>query len=176
MPAATSIAIAGLALSAGSAAVSHRQQRKAASKQKKANRLEQRKSDISAARENKRALAAQQSAIASAQAQGAATGLGDSSALAGSVGSVQTQTTSNIGFAEQINDLTKQQNSLAQKASNNLRTAGNAQAVGSLAQSALGAYSAFSAPPTPRIRDSFTEGSIAARQAQAGPGQGLGGR
>lgn len=153
MPAATSIAIASLAVGAASAASSHRQQRKAASKQKKANRLEQRKSDISRSRANAKALSEQQSTLASQQAQGSASGVGSSSVLSGAQGSVQSGTASNIGFADQINNLVSQQNSLAEKASNNLRTAANAQSIGSLGQTALGAYSAFSTPVAPRIRD-----------------------
>lgn len=142
---AISATIAAVAVSAGSAASQHRQQRKAARSQRQARDLEQRKSDISRARENAKAIAAQQAALASQEAQGSASGIGSSSVLSGAQGSVQSTTAGNIGFADQINRLVQGQNAAIQSAANSRQTAANIGAGASIFNSALGAASASGA-------------------------------
>lgn len=99
MAAVTTIAL-GTALAAAPVvgpALSYREQRQAASEQRKASRMEQRRASLENARERRRAIA--QSMIQRSQVEATAAGMGGSTTgTQTTTGAIQSQTASAIGF------------------------------------------------------------------------------
>jgi len=106
-------AVFGLASIAGKVAES-KQQKRAAKKEKKAQRVQQAITEAQAQRERREAIQQQQQQQAQLANQGVLQGVGGSSGVQGGIGSIGTQTASNIGFQQgqlagqqQISDLSQ---------------------------------------------------------------------
>lgn len=120
----TLIALASTAISAGAQVYS-------AKKQNQAIRASNRAAKLQADRERRQAIRQQIRQQAEMRAGAQVLGLGQSSALAGGVASVSSQTGSNIGFGTQLSGINQQIANLQGQAQSGLAVAGIAEQIGS---------------------------------------------
>jgi len=99
------------------AALDVQQARQGRKQRKKANAITQKQARLQAGRQAIEQVRQAQIARAQVIQQAESTGAGDSSAVAGAVGSIQSQAGSNIAFAQQLFSLSQQANNRLQKAS-----------------------------------------------------------
>ena len=118
-------------------AVSVDQQKSAERKRKRAADISNKQQKLKSGREAVEQVRQAQIARASVLQQGENRGAGDSTAVAGSVGSIQSQAGGNIGFANQIFGMQQSRSRLLQSAIGHDRRARTAEAVGSIAMNAM---------------------------------------
>ena len=124
-------AIAGIA-TAGSVV----QQRKARKEQKRANAVERRQAEVRNIRERKKALASRIRASAEAEAAGETAGIGGGAGVVkAEQASLGSQFGSNVGFAQEIQQLEQERVGFLQSAADASGRAGLFQTVGGVAQS-----------------------------------------
>lgn len=123
----TLILLASTAISAGSQVYAANRQNQAIRKSNRAARLQ-------ADRERRQAIRQQIRQQAEMRAGAQVLGLGGSSALAGGVGSVASQTASNIGFGTQLSGINQQIANLQGQAQSGLAVAGIAEGIGTASQ------------------------------------------
>lgn len=134
----TSIVLAAVAI--GSAVYSAQQQKKAAAATRKGMAAEQRRADISNARERRFAVRNSRVARASIEAQAAGTGLVGSSSASAATSNVTSRTNENLSFLDQNAELSQKASSANMAAARYTSRANTGQAVGSIATSAMGMY------------------------------------
>lgn len=129
---AEAVAIIGLIVGAAGTASSIRSQKKATQAQEKSEDINRRQTDL----ENQRRIrqSVERARVERAQVLAAATvaGTGESSALAGGLGSAATQEAGNVGFARQAAEANARSNRLIGKANRFGAQANTAQAIGNL--------------------------------------------
>lgn len=130
------LAVIGTAAAVGGAMA----QRKAAKAARRAQAAEQRRADIANARERRAAIRNARMARASVEAQATNTGLGDSSALAGSVANIQSSLGADVSFLDQNIQLSQQASAANEEAAKWQSRAATAEAIGNLAGKAGGVY------------------------------------
>ena len=142
MPAATSIAIAGLALAAAGTAVSIQQQAKGNRAAKKASKEEEKARAQASARERRKTI--RETRVARGAALNAANqvGAGESSGLSGGLSSLSTQRDSNLGFSINQEEFGKSIARFQTKANKAFGRAATAQGVSDLGAAAF----SFAAP------------------------------
>ena len=115
------------------------EQNKARQDQKRARKIAQKSKRLQGQRGAIEQVRQGQIARASVLQQGENQGVGNSTAIAGSAGAIQSQTGGNLAFAQQIFSLQQQEDKLREAAFGHMGRAANFQAVGSIATTALGA-------------------------------------
>ena len=115
------------------------EQRAARKDQKRARAIQQKSDKLKTQRGAVEQIRNAQIAAASIAQSAENTGVATTTLAAGAQGSVQTQAGSNLGFAQQIFNHQQAKNRLLESAFSHLGTAANAQAVASVATTALGA-------------------------------------
>jgi len=128
---ATAVSLASLAFSAVS-------QRRARKDQEKAAKVDSKKASLENARARRKNIAAARRQRAATIAQGNAAGIGGGSQVAGAVGSLDTQSTSNTSFLNQLEGFNNASYKHLESANVNLGNAATGQAVGSFANSPIG--------------------------------------
>ena len=111
---------------------------KARRDQKRAMEREQKRNKLQTARQAIDSVKEAQTLRAQVIAQGEGQGVGGSSAVLGGAGAIQSQTGSNIGFAQQIFSLQQSANRLRTSAQGHMGNAQNLAAVASIAGMAAG--------------------------------------
>ena len=152
-----------VAVAVVSTAVSVDQSKKARRQQRRAADLAQKGARLEASRGAAEQVRQSQIARASALQQGENQGASGSTAVAGAVGSIQSQTGGNIGFANQIFGLQQSRNSLLLAASDSQgRAAGFAQ-LASIAGGQIGSFgsSGGANPKAPVLANNSAGGNVA---------------
>lgn len=116
--AATGAALAAsTAATVGGTVASISEQRKAQRAQEKAAEVDRAQAEIANQRSIRRSILQSRAQQAQLQAQGVTSGIQDSSGFRGAVGSTQTQTAANVGFARQTSAAGRAVNELTSRAS-----------------------------------------------------------
>lgn len=134
------VAVALGALAVAGAAASYSQQRKSAKAQARAQKAQQKQADIANARERRTAVRNARVARASVENQGAMTGIGTSSTVAGSQASISQQLGENVSFLDQMAALSEEASVANQQAANYATRASGYSQVGNLAMNMMGHY------------------------------------
>lgn len=147
MAAFTTILAVGLATAAvAGTAYAAKQQKKAAAQSRSAQRAEQRRADIAAARERRGAVRNARVMRASIEAQAAGTGLVGSSSASAAMSNVQGRTNENLSFLDQTAALSAQASAANIAAARYASRAETGLAVAGLAKQGFGVASSFIAP------------------------------
>lgn len=132
----TTLAVITAVAAVGSAVAANKQ----ASATKKGIKAEQRRADIQNARERRGAIRNARMSRASVESQSALTGLGGSSATAGSMSNIQSRLGENLSFLDQNAQLSAKASAANESAAKWANRGNTMQAIGSMASTTANIY------------------------------------